>query len=117
MRLRLIGPVLIAMLLAPGAGAPAAGAATTCSLSNREQTSLGATYVTSLRVTNIGCASGKKLVKAYHACRGTPRGRCTKRVLGYSCTEKRGSSPTQITGKVTCRKSNAVVLHTYTQFV
>ena len=49
---------------------------------------------------------------------GIKRGRCpyTTSLLGYHCREKRGSIPTQTTGKVTCRRGSATVFHTYTQF-
>jgi hypothetical protein len=99
-------------------GSASAGA---CSIHGQER-SFGPTYVTSLRVTGTSCRTGKSVVRAFHACRrahgGIKSGRCPYRVsvLGYHCRERRGSIPTETTGKVTCRRGAATVVHTYTQF-
>lgn len=110
-----------AVLVGLGPRSPDASAAapTTCRLSTSEQRSLGPTYVTLLRVTGTSCAGGKTLVRAFHRCRrsnGGVSGRCRTPVRGFACTEKRGSIPTQLSGKVTCTKGKVLVLHTYTQF-
>jgi hypothetical protein len=100
------------------AGSASAGS---CSIHNQER-SFGPTSVTSRKVTGTSCKRGKLVVRAYHDCRrahgGIKKGRCpySVSVLGYHCREKRGSIPTETTGKVTCRRGNATVIHTYTQF-
>jgi hypothetical protein len=106
-----------ALALIPAASASAGS----CNIHNQER-SFGPTYVTSLRVSGTSCKRGKSVVRAFHACRrahgGIKRGRCPHKlsVLGYHCREKRGSIATQVTGKVTCRRGGAKVIHTYTQF-
>jgi hypothetical protein len=42
-------------------------------------------------------------------------GRCVGGVLGFRCTEKRVSIPTEIDARVTCVKGNEKVIHTYQQ--
>ena len=106
-------------LLAPAAlGSGGAQAAARCRLGAAEQRHLGATYVTSLSVSSTSCARGKDVVRAFHRCarRHGLRGRCTSPVLGYHCTERRSGIATQYTGKVTCSRGRARVVHTYTQF-
>jgi hypothetical protein len=72
-----------------------------------------------IRVTNIGCAYGKRFVVAYYKCRtrnGTrPSGRCTSKVLGFSCTERRETIPTEIDARVTCHRGTQHIVHTYQQ--
>lgn len=78
----------------------------------------GSGYFTSLSVTGTSCATGSKLAKAYYSCRkanGGADGRCTKKVLKYSCTEKRSSISTEINAKVTCKKGSAKIVHSYQQ--
>jgi hypothetical protein len=113
---------LVAAITASLALVAATGAsAGSCSIHNEER-SFGPTYVTSLRAGGTTCKRAKAVVRAFHACRkahgGIKKGRCpaTTPVLGYRCKEKRGSIPTQTTGKVTCRRGKATVVHTYTQF-
>ena len=109
---------LAAPLSASADRPPTAQAAKTCDISSVER-KLGPTYVTSLTATGTGCGAAKRLVKAFHACRkahGGVKGRCTSTVQGYSCNERRSTIPTQFSSKVTCRKSGAKVVHTYTQF-
>jgi len=76
---------------ASSAKAPAAKAAkSACSLSASEQRHLGASYVYTLKVKNLSCDKGKKLVMKYHECRhanGGADGHCNS-VKGYSCKEK-----------------------------
>jgi len=103
--------------LAPASPAVARTALTTCSISGKEQ-KLGPSYVTSLKVTNTTCGAGEALVKAYYKCRkahGGVKGHCTGRVLGYSCTEKRQTSPVQFYATVTCKSGARRVIHSYTQ--
>ena len=79
-------------------------------------TGYGTTYVTSLRVSGTSCRSGKRVVRAFHACRPGRRGRCTRRVRGYRCREgDRDRGLGQYDSSVTCRNSGNVVKHRYTQ--
>lgn len=113
----LIAVAVLLVLLVPGAAA--AASPTTCTLTGKQQRSFGPTYVTAIRVTATGCATGRRVVKAFHGCRqaaGGVKGRCRKPVLGFRCTETRGGIATQFSGRVSCRRGKAIVLHTYTQF-
>lgn len=111
--------LLAAAPAAASADEPVARSAATCKVP-ADGRGWGPTYVTSLRVTATSCATGKRLVTAYYRCRtadGGADGRCTKRVSGWRCREKRGAAiPTQFDASVTCRKGRARVVHTYTQF-
>jgi hypothetical protein len=78
----------------------------------------GAGYFTGkIRVTNISCAYGKRFVVAYYKCRTKkgPAGRCTSKVLGFSCKEHRESIATEIDARVTCRRGTQRIVHTYQQ--
>lgn len=94
------------------AGAPAAHAAT-CS----EPKYPGSGYFTSLRVTKVNCATGKKFVKAYYRCRlkKGKAGRCTSKVMGYSCKETRRTIPTEIDATVRCKRGARRIFHAYQQ--
>ena len=97
---------------------PVAAAATHCGFGGLEQEHLGPTYVTSLSVTRVSCATGKKVVKAYYRCRvrsGGVRGRCHKTVLGYHCSETRAGISVQFDARVTCTSGHRRVVHTYAQ--
>lgn len=113
-------PLLIVLAVAPAAQAgPTAYAAKTCSLSSAEKggskpSTLGATYHTSLSARKVSCGKAKKLVKAFHKCRGSATGRCSS-VNGYSCSEKRTSSPVQFESSATCKKGRKRVKFHYTQ--
>lgn len=89
-----------------------------CSIKG-QQSSLGPSYVTSLTVTGgVNCATGKRVVRAYDKCRkqnGGAKGKCRKKVLGYSCTEKRRSSSYQFSATATCKSGKKRVVFTYTQ--
>ena len=106
----------LAIAVAALATAPAAHAKQ-CNV-QRDAENFGVSYVTSLEVKGVSCATGKKVVRAYHKCRkanGGIKGRCS-RVLGYSCTERRESIKTQFSAKANCRSGTRRVIHTYTQF-
>ncbi len=77
----------------------------------------GLGYFTGLNVTGVGCATGQKLVVNYYKCRikHGKAGRCTTKVLGFSCREVRNSIPTEIDARVTCRKGRQTITHTYQQ--
>jgi hypothetical protein len=119
--IRRLAPFVAAAATAAVLAIPsAAGAATTCKLSLSTARHMGPTYVTVMKVSNTSCANGIKVTKAFHSCRlkHGKRGRCTTKVLGYSCTDRRPSDesiPTQFTGHVTCRKGSARITHEYQQ--
>jgi hypothetical protein len=78
--------------------------------------SYGTTYVISIAVSNTSCRAGRKVIRAFHACRPGKSGTCSS-VKGYSCSEKRFDKiKTQYSSRVTCRKGDKTVKHTYTQF-
>ena len=68
------------------AARPVATASHSCSVG--DQSSYGTTYVLSISVSNTSCRGGKRLIRAYHACRPGASGKCPS-VKGYSCSEKR----------------------------
>jgi hypothetical protein len=115
----LSGACLTAVALAgtatgtPAAASPAAHAARTCSPPKYP----GLGYFTSLTVTGVSCATGSKVAIAYYHCRTShgAAGRCHGGVLGYKCSEQRNSIPTEIDGRVTCRRGHATVTHTFQQ--
>ncbi len=74
-------------------------------------------YFTLLKVNNTTCATGGKVALAWYACRlkGGVKGRCRQTVLGFSCSEKRVSIPTEIDARVICHRGSATVLHYYQQ--
>ena len=110
MRLTFALALLTAVLLVPSAHA---AAAKTCSVGDSR--SYGTTYVISINVSGTSCRNGRKLIRAYHACRPGKQGKCPS-VKGYSCSEKRTYGRTQYDSRVTCRKGDKTVKHTYTQY-
>ncbi|MDQ2939735.1 MAG: hypothetical protein M3R23_04300 [Actinomycetota bacterium] len=105
-----------------GARSVATASSTPCNLTVHEQRHLGASYVTSLKVSHVSCKKGKKVIKAFHECRtagGQAQGKCQSKVLGYSCTEHRFDAVPQVqyNSRVTCTRGNKVVKSTYTQNV
>ena len=119
--IRCVVSVLVAGAVAAPLALPAtSGAATTCRLSLKTSRSMGPTYVTLLRRSGTSCANAVRVTRAFHTCRlkHGKRGRCTTRVLGYSCSDRRPadeSIPTQFTGYVTCRRSGVRITHSYQQ--
>jgi hypothetical protein len=106
---------LVAGLAAQGgAASPVARSAafTPCDISGKQQ-SLGASYVTSLKVQGVSCTKAEKVITAYHQCRhqsGGPAGNCSKTVLGFKCEDgKRTGVPNvQYDATAKCHKvSNA----------
>lgn len=111
---------LIASSAAAASGPQATASATNCQLSTKEQRGLGASYVTSLKVSGTTCAKGKGVTLAFNQCRtagGKPQGKCTRKVGNYSCSEKRYDAVpgVQYSSKVTCSWGQKRVLSTYTQ--
>ena len=91
----------------------------TCNINGRQQ-NLGASYVTSIQVSGVGCAQAEKAVVAYHHCRlanGGAGGTCKSPVQGFTCTEgARESVPgVQYNAMVECRKGTAEIKSSYTQ--
>ena len=79
-------------------------------------------YFRALRVTNVSCASGKKLVYAYYACRmrkGGLKASCSGRTINsLKCTERRNpdlESEFSFSATVTCKKGSKKVVHSYDQ--
>jgi hypothetical protein len=105
-----------AVASSPGAQAHAAKG---CSLSSKEQKNgLGASYVTSLNVSGTSCATGKAVVRAYHACRRAHgwKGKCGHKVKHYRCSRRiLDSTSFQYDAKVTCKRGSKRVVHTYTE--
>jgi hypothetical protein len=106
--------VAVALTISAGASAsPIASAAKTCTPPKYP----GSGYFTSLSVSHTSCSRGSKLAKSYYKCRTAHslKGRCTKTVSGYRCTEKRKSIATEINARVTCKKGKATIKHSYQQ--
>ena len=97
-----------------GSPGPAARAAAACAVPDYP----GSGYFTSLNVRRVGCRTGRRLALAYYRCRtrNGPAGRCGRaRVLRYRCREVRTRIPTELNGRVTCRRGVKRVVHTYQQ--
>jgi hypothetical protein len=77
----------------------------------------GSGYFTSLSVKGVSCATGRKLAVAYYRCRteNGKAGRCSRRVMRFSCTEERNRIATEIDARVRCRRGGKRVTHTYQQ--
>jgi hypothetical protein len=107
-RLALLTAVLCAFV-----AVPASARAATCSTPKYP----GSGYFTSLKVTHVSCATGRKFVVAYYKCRikHGVSGRCTTKVSGYRCKEKRNSISTEIDARVTCTRGSKKIVHTYQQ--
>jgi hypothetical protein len=117
-----LAAVSLLALTGSAAGSVATASSTHCSLTTKEQRHLGASYVTSLKVSHVSCKKGKKVIKAFHECRtanGKPQGKCNSDVLGYNCTEHRFDAVpgVQYNSRVTCSRGSKVVKSTYTQNV
>jgi hypothetical protein len=117
----LVCALAIASFAAAPAGADQATGATAksgCSLTPNEQRHLGASYVYTLKVRNLSCDKGKKLVKKFHACRhdnGGADGKCNS-VKGYSCEQKTlDESPQQLSAKATCKKGSKKFKQTFAE--
>jgi hypothetical protein len=128
MRSHLKSAALTLAVLGGLALVPATASAATCKLTADETyhraNNKKPTYTRSLKVSGgASCATGHKWIPAYYKCRVTApssgkAGRCTKKVLGYSCTEKRSNViKTQFDARVTCKKGRARIVSDYTQFV
>jgi hypothetical protein len=105
---------------AAGPVASAAAAKTkTCDVSGLRGKAGFPSYVESLSVRGATCPSGVSLIKSYQACRvknGGPSGKCKAKVSGYTCHEKRNTSPTTIIAVVSCTRGASAVNFSYSQF-
>lgn len=116
-------PALIAAFaaIATAIGAPAAQSASTtnCKLSAKERYPhvTKPTYNLTVKVSGTSCATGKRVIKAFHACRSVNGVRCARKVLSsWSCSGKKTSSiPTQFEASVTCRYGSRRVTSTFQQ--
>jgi hypothetical protein len=114
--------IAASLLLSATAGARTTAVApartASCSLAKVGET-LGPSYVEKLTVTNVSCSAADALVSAYNTCRlkhGGVKGRCTAKVDGYRCVEKRYTgSPDQFIAVVTCTKGRDAVDFTYSE--
>jgi hypothetical protein len=90
-----------------------------CSLSEREQDPPGTrpTYNLSLKQQHTTCATAKKVMKAFHACRPSTSYRCTKKVLArWTCSGRKDSSTALIFyGSFTCTWGKRRVQSSYQQ--
>jgi hypothetical protein len=111
---------LAAVVAAIGAPSAQSASSTRCTLSSKERYPhvTKPTYNLSLKVRGTSCATGKRVVKAYHACRSVNGVRCTKKVLrSWRCTGKKTASiATQFDGSVTCTYGSRRVDSTFQQF-
>ena len=112
---------LVAVALAPGRAAaatgPAARVAGACHVS-KSPNAYGTTYLFALRVSGTSCANGKKVVRAFNACRHRhgKAGHCGG-VFGYRCAERRYAKlPTSYDALVKCAKGRKLVRFGYVQF-
>jgi hypothetical protein len=113
-RVALIAVCAALLLAAASAGAASHAKTQTCKVF-----SIPDGYVTSLNVTGVTCATGKKVALAYRSCRlhnGGVTGHCKSKVLGFTCKEgPRMSIPTEFDARVTCTKGSERIVHTYQQ--
>ena len=103
-----------ALAATASADAPDATASKGCSVGDSR--SYGTSYVLKISVSGTSCRSGKSLIRAFHDCRPGKSGRCG-RVKRYNCSESRFARiSTQYSSRVTCKRGDRVVKHTYQQF-
>ena len=114
MRLRLLPLALLAALAVVAIAGAGTASAKSCSPAKYP----GDGYFTSLSVKGTSCSSGKTVQRHHYTCRvrnGGKDGRCTKRVDGYSCSERRNRISTEINARVSCKKGSRRVSFTYQQ--
>jgi hypothetical protein len=117
-----LGAVVLGAALAP-ANAVAANCKLTADEEYHRANNKLPTYTRSLSASGgVSCATAHKFIRSYYRCRvAAPspgkKGKCTKKVSGFSCTEKRSNViKTQFDAKVTCKKGRGRILTQYTQF-
>lgn len=110
---------MLAVTLLSAQSASAAGYKTcTLSESDRDPPGERPTYNLTLKHQKTTCATAKKVMKAFHACRSKTSFTCTKRLLSrWTCTARKTSSiPTQFNARFTCTSGSKRVQSTYQQF-
>ena len=101
--------LISAVAVGSGSASPTAhtSAFSACNIDGKQK-SMGASYVTSLKVQGVSCTKGEKVIKAYHQCRhnGGPAGSCGSTVLGFSCKDGKrvGVPDVQYNATAKCRK-------------
>lgn len=115
----LLAILILAALPAAGSARTVAKTASSCSIPHKGE-HLGPTYLTSLTVTKTSCSTGLTVVREYHNCQlkhGGVKAKCTSKIAGFSCQEKRGPAiSTEFFSSVTCQSSSRRVSYKYTQF-
>jgi uncharacterized protein YyaL (SSP411 family) len=115
---RALIPALLLLLALPASAqaAPTAQAAKTCNLSDAEQRGgMGATYQFNPSARNVSCGKAKKVVRAYHDCRGSGK-TCGRKVLRFRCRQTIiAESPVQYDARVKCKRGGKRVAFRYTQ--
>lgn len=108
-----------ALALTLGAsGAAGASKYRSCSLSAKEKDVRGKpTYNLTLKRIGTTCATAKKVMKGYHACRSRSSVRCSRKVASkWRCTATKTSSiATQFDARYTCSSGRRRVRGTYQQ--
>ncbi len=105
----------------------AATAATNCKLTKDEEYHKAnnklPTYTRKLSVSGgATCSQAHKFIRAYYKCRvakpsGGKKGKCTEKVSGYSCTEKRFNEiSAEYDANVACKNGKRRINTQYTQF-
>jgi hypothetical protein len=107
-----------------GASSPAVAATKTCKAGSTKYPNANpGGYFTTLKVTNVSCSTGAKLMVAYYKCRRKNgqgvEGKCKQsKVNGLKCTENRpasGNNGSEYNATVTCKSGTKKVVHTYQQ--
>ena len=114
MRLRLLPLALLAALAMVALAGVGTASAKSCSPAKYP----GDGYFTSLSVRGTSCSAGKTVQRNHYRCRvrnGGKDGRCSSRVDGYRCSERRNRISTEINGRVSCRKGSRRISFTYQQ--
>lgn len=108
--------VLVMTLVPPDAHS---AAYRSCGLSERDQDPPGEvpTYNLTLKRQVTSCATAKRVMAAFHRCRGRTGVRCTRKVLSrWTCTGRKVSSIEQIFyGSYTCSWGRRRVRGSYQQ--
>ena len=104
----------LAALLAAALTLPAAAEAKTCKAPKYP----GSGYFTSLKASGVSCKKARKVALAHYECRteNGRKGRCSRRVLRFRCSEDRFAQiPTEFNSRVTCKRGGKRVKFTYQQ--
>jgi hypothetical protein len=114
--------MLVALLALTLMSAQSASAASykKCALSESDRDPPGEkpTYNLTLKHQKTTCATAKKVMKAFHACRSRTADSCSKKLLSrWTCTGRTTSSiPTQFNASFTCTSGGKRVRGTYQQY-